>query len=90
MHLREVAVMARRFAEVFKDDDLAYLIGLTHDLGKRVLHFSNILLPRPEAKSVISAHMPGQELLYFLTIVIAFRGRRYACPLRDTMPVLGK
>ena len=44
IHLREVAAMARRFADVFKDGDLAYLVGLTHDLGKANPAFQKYLI----------------------------------------------
>ena len=33
-HLKNVAELARRFADVFGAGDLAYLAGLWHDLGK--------------------------------------------------------
>ena len=57
MHLREVAVMARRFAEVFKDDDLAYLIGLTHDLGKANPTFQQYLIAQARGEECdISPH----------------------------------
>ena len=36
--------MARRFADVFKDGDLAYLVGLTHDLGKANPAFQKYLI----------------------------------------------
>jgi CRISPR-associated endonuclease/helicase Cas3 len=57
VHLREVAVMARRFAEVFKDDDLAYLIGLTHDLGKANPTFQQYLIAQARGEECdISPH----------------------------------
>jgi CRISPR-associated endonuclease/helicase Cas3 len=50
-HLRNVAGMARRFAEPFGGGDWAYLAGLWHDLGKYSTEFQNRLevLNDPEA-----------------------------------------
>ena len=43
-HLREVAELARQFANAFGQGDLAYLIGLAHDLGKLLRAFQRYLL----------------------------------------------
>lgn len=51
-HLREVARLARRFAEPFGAGEWAYLAGLWHDLGK----------PRPEWQAYIRARALGQRL----------------------------
>lgn len=43
-HLRQVGEMAQKFADVFGDGSLAYLLGLAHDLGKANPAFQRYLL----------------------------------------------
>lgn len=43
-HLRQVGEMAQKFAGVFGDGNLAYLLGLAHDLGKANPAFQRYLL----------------------------------------------
>jgi CRISPR-associated endonuclease/helicase Cas3 len=43
-HLRNVAELARKFAEPFGAGEWAYLAGLWHDLGKYSIHFRRCLI----------------------------------------------
>ncbi|NMB46244.1 MAG: CRISPR-associated helicase Cas3' [Firmicutes bacterium] len=49
-HLRQVAVLARRFAAEFGDGGLGYLIGLAHDLGKAQPAFQRYLLAQAKGE----------------------------------------
>jgi len=52
-HLKEVAKMARSFADVFGAGEWGYLAGLWHDLGKYSQEFQKRLLDAQDANAHI-------------------------------------
>jgi CRISPR-associated endonuclease/helicase Cas3 len=58
-HLKNVAEMARRFAEPYGGGDWAYMAGLWHDLGKYSCEFQNRLLAMNDPEAHIEAK-PGR------------------------------
>ncbi|MFM2005109.1 MAG: CRISPR-associated helicase Cas3 [Pseudomonadota bacterium] len=57
-HLREVAKLANKFAELFGSGDWAYLAGLWHDLGKYRPRFQHYI--RQASGYDVDAHIEGK------------------------------
>ncbi|EKP95533.1 CRISPR-associated helicase/endonuclease Cas3 [Thermaerobacter subterraneus] len=67
-HLRSVSKMARAFADAFGMGDIAYLLGLLHDLGKFNPEFQHYLRATHEGRATSSVPHAvwGAALLYGL------------------------
>lgn len=55
-HLRNVAEMARGFAEPFGGGDWAYVAGLLHDLGKYSIGFQKRLMKQIKGRIIHEIH----------------------------------
>ncbi len=77
LHLKEVAELAKQFADKFSAGNLAYWIGLWHDLGKSNPKFQNYLKAcrQGESHETVPHAIWGAALVYLLLTSEGKEGR---------------
>jgi HD-GYP domain-containing protein (c-di-GMP phosphodiesterase class II) len=90
-HLRDIAVMAKSFAEKFNSGSLAYWLGFLHDFGKINPLFQSYLSAMDKTAATPKHHtLFGVHRLSMMSFGIRIRkthGKNLPCRYTDIIPV---